>query len=72
MQIGIDSFAAAYERLTACGAESNRSKLPIRLVWMCLESGNTIVESTSVPPRRLFWEQRPHERSPCVSLGPLA
>src|SRR5580704_16043416 len=55
-------------RRTVCATWSNRSNVPTRLGWMCLVLANTTVRSTSIPPRRSFLEQPPHERSAYVSL----
>ncbi len=77
MQIGIDSFAAAYDepaarspRRTGCATWSSRSSTPIRSGWTSSASASTTARSSSTPPRRSSWPRRRRERAASVSRAP--
>jgi len=75
MQIGIDSFAAAYDDTSLAVNPSDRMRNLVEQIEHADQVGldvfgsaNTTVGSTSIPPLRSFSERRPHERTAYVSL----
>jgi hypothetical protein len=74
MQIGIDSFATAYDDASLAVSASDRLRNLVEQIEFADQVGldvfgvvNTIVGTTSIRRRQSFWEQRPHEHSAYVS-----
>jgi hypothetical protein len=74
MQIGIDSFAAAYDDASLAVSASDRLRNLVEQIEHADQVGldvfgvaNTTVVSTSIPPLRLFSERRRHEPTTYVS-----
>ena len=78
MQIGVDSFAAAFDETSQAVNPSDRLRDLIEQIEHAdqvgltyLELGNTTAGSFSIPLPRSFWERRRHEPSASVSRVPL-
>lgn len=75
MQIGIDSFAAAYDEASRAINTADRlrnlverSNMPTRWVWTSLASENITVGTTSIPRLWSFSARRRHERAAALGL----